>query len=106
MSRPQWVPERTDAPGIALAAVLGLASVGLVRVLPASPFFSDVLIALVLGVLPSIPGFLKSAGFLSGPKNFFDELYVYAWFVGVAVASVLYLALMRLMPARKPFAAT
>ncbi len=49
MSRPQWVPERTDALGIALAAVLGLASVGLVRVLPASPFFSDVLIALVLG---------------------------------------------------------
>ncbi len=69
-------------------------------------FNAPALIALVLGVLPNIPGFLKSAGFLSGPKNFFDELYVYAWFVGVAVASVLYLALMRLMPARKPFAAT
>ena len=49
MSRPQWVPARADAPGLALAAGLGLASVGLVRVLPASPFFSDVLIALALG---------------------------------------------------------
>lgn len=60
------------------------------------------IIALVIGVLPNIPGFLKSAGFLTGEKNFFDAIYVYAWFTGVALSSIVYLALMRAM---KPGAA-
>jgi uncharacterized integral membrane protein (TIGR00698 family) len=51
MSRPQWIPARADGPGLVLAFVLGGASLGLVRVLPPSPFVSDVLIALVLGVV-------------------------------------------------------
>ncbi len=51
MARPQWLPTRPDGPGILLAAGLGAISVGLVRVLPKSPLVSDVLIALVLGVL-------------------------------------------------------
>lgn len=53
------------------------------------------LVALGVGVLPNVPGFLKSAGFLTGEKNFFDELYVYAWFVGVALAGAVYFGLMR-----------
>jgi NCS1 family nucleobase:cation symporter-1 len=61
------------------------------------------LVALTLGVLPNVPGFLKATGFLTGEKNFFDELYVYAWFVGVAISGVAYLALMR---ASKPSGAT
>jgi NCS1 family nucleobase:cation symporter-1 len=48
--------------------------------------------ALVLGVLPNVPGFLKAAGFREGPPDFFDELYVYAWFVGFGIAFVDYLA--------------
>ncbi len=60
------------------------------------------IIALVVGVLPNVPGFLKSAGFITGEKNFFDALYVYAWFTGVALSGALYFALMRVM---KPGAA-
>lgn len=52
----------------------------------------NAVIALVVGVAPNVPGFLKSAGFTSGEKNFFDELYVYAWFVGLALAAGLYFA--------------
>ncbi|MBM4391578.1 MAG: NCS1 family nucleobase:cation symporter-1 [Deltaproteobacteria bacterium] len=48
--------------------------------------------ALVLGVLPNVPGFLKAAGLREGPPDFFDELYVYAWFVGFAIAFVDYMA--------------
>jgi nucleobase:cation symporter-1, NCS1 family len=57
--------------------------------------------ALVIGVLPNLPGFLKSTGLITGPKNLFDELYVYAWFIGVAVSSLTYLALMKFAP--RPF---
>jgi len=55
------------------------------------------LIALVLAVLPNVPGFLHAAtgantaeGFVPG---FFDELYTYAWFVGVFIAGGLYTVL-------------
>lgn len=51
MSRAQWIPTRADAPGLGLAAALGGGALALVRLLPPSPFFSDVLIALVLGAL-------------------------------------------------------
>jgi uncharacterized integral membrane protein (TIGR00698 family) len=51
VSHPQWLPSRVDAPGLALAGALGCAALVLVRILPASPFFSDVLIALVLGAV-------------------------------------------------------
>jgi NCS1 family nucleobase:cation symporter-1 len=52
------------------------------------------LIALVLGVAPNVPGFLKAAGFVHGSKNFFDAIYVYAWFTGVFIAGAVYFALM------------
>jgi NCS1 family nucleobase:cation symporter-1 len=58
--------------------------------------------ALVVGVAPNVPGFLKSThaiGWEAGvmaPKNFFDEIYVYAWFTGFLISGVLYLAGMRL----------
>ncbi len=47
--RPQWLPARADAAGLGLAATLGLGCVALARSLPASPFVSEVLLALVLG---------------------------------------------------------
>jgi NCS1 family nucleobase:cation symporter-1 len=49
------------------------------------------IVALALGVLPNIPGFLKSAGVTSGPPDAFDALYVYAWFTGFAIAGAAYL---------------
>jgi NCS1 family nucleobase:cation symporter-1 len=53
-------------------------------------------IALVVGVLPNLPGFLKAAGFVDSVPPIFDRIYVYAWFVGLAVAALVYLALMKL----------
>ncbi|MEZ4454694.1 MAG: putative sulfate exporter family transporter [Nannocystaceae bacterium] len=51
MRRPQWLPSRADAPGIALAAAIGGASTAIVRALPSSPYLSVILVALVLGAL-------------------------------------------------------
>ena len=50
------------------------------------------LVALLLGIAPNVPGFLKIAGVFSGTENIFDDLYVYAWFIGFLVAGGIYLA--------------
>lgn len=52
-------------------------------------------LALVLGVLPNVPGFLKSAGLTTREANVFDDLYVYAWFTGFLIAGAVYLVGMR-----------
>lgn len=54
------------------------------------------LIAFVLAVLPNLPGFLHQAGLIDGfpALAVFDQIYLYAWFVGFALAAVLYLGLM------------
>ena len=49
--RPQWLPSRPDAPGLVLALVIGVVSVGLAHALPPSPFVSDVMLALLIGAL-------------------------------------------------------
>lgn len=56
-----------------------------------------VLSAVVLGVLPCVPGFLAAIGALDKALVWFWllELYNYAWFVGFFVAGAVYLALMR-----------
>ena len=48
--------------------------------------------AFVLGVLPNIPGFLNAAFPAAFPDvgNVFKSIYAYAWFVGVAIAAVVY----------------
>jgi NCS1 family nucleobase:cation symporter-1 len=56
--------------------------------------------ALGIGVAPNIPGFLKVSHLIGGPPGLFDELYVYAWFTGFALASAAYYAGMRLRAAR------
>jgi NCS1 family nucleobase:cation symporter-1 len=55
------------------------------------------LLALVLGVLPCVPGFLAAIGSLDKAAvwPWLLELYNYAWFVGFFVAGAVYLALMR-----------
>ena len=54
--------------------------------------------ALVLAVLPVLPGFLRAAstpgGQIASP-NLFDRLYTYAWFITFALSFLLYLLLMR-----------
>jgi NCS1 family nucleobase:cation symporter-1 len=56
------------------------------------------MIALVLSVLPVVPGFLRAAstpgGVVPNP-GFFDALYSYAWFVTFALSGLFYFTLMR-----------
>jgi nucleobase:cation symporter-1, NCS1 family len=54
------------------------------------------IVALVVAVLPNLPGFLHVAGALDRVDPIFDEIYVYAWFVGFIIAAIVYYALMRL----------
>lgn len=53
------------------------------------------LLALVVGVAPNVPGFLAEAGFVGSVPEFFSTIYQYAWFVGLALAGVVYWASMR-----------
>ncbi len=52
------------------------------------------IIALVVGVLPNIPGFLANIGLYSG-SGFIVDLYNYAWFIGLGISSLVYYVLMR-----------
>jgi len=51
------------------------------------------IIALVIGVLPNIPGFLANVGLYSG-SGFVVNLYNYAWFIGLGISSLVYYILM------------
>ncbi len=57
-------------------------------------FNPSALLALGLGILPCVPGFLGTIGLASVP-GFWTTLYHYAWFVSFAVAFLSYWALMR-----------
>ncbi len=48
------------------------------------------LIALCLGVLPNIPGFLHAAGVVEQVPAVFDTIYTYAWFVGFSISGLVY----------------
>jgi NCS1 family nucleobase:cation symporter-1 len=50
-------------------------------------------IALVLGVLPNVPGFLRGTHVIEGDKNAFDTIYTFAWFVGFLLAGAIYFGL-------------
>lgn len=50
------------------------------------------LMALTIGILPNLPGFLHAAGILEYVPAIFDTLYSYAWFVGLFVAGAVYFA--------------
>lgn len=51
--------------------------------------------ALAIGVLPNLPGFAHAAGFVTAVPALFDVIYGYAWFVGFALAALVYLGLAR-----------
>lgn len=53
------------------------------------------MLALALGVLPNLPGFLAKIGVLSGVPAFFVAIYPYAWFSGVAISAIVYTVGMR-----------
>jgi NCS1 family nucleobase:cation symporter-1 len=51
-------------------------------------------LALLLGVLPNVPGFLVQTG-LRQDGGWLVNLYDYAWFIGLAIAGGVYWILMR-----------
>jgi NCS1 family nucleobase:cation symporter-1 len=53
-------------------------------------FNSKALIALAVGVAPNIPGFLVAAGAVKNVPPIFNDIYVYAWFVGFFLSGGLY----------------
>ncbi|KAA9327656.1 NCS1 family nucleobase:cation symporter-1 [Hymenobacter busanensis] len=59
------------------------------------------MLALVVGILPNIPGFLQAVGVLQPGTvwPWLTNLYNYAWFVGFLLSGALYVALMRPQPA-------
>jgi NCS1 family nucleobase:cation symporter-1 len=60
-------------------------------------FNGAAIIALIIGVLPNIPGFLVNIKLLSAGSvaAWIVNLYHYAWFVGFFVSGILYILLMR-----------
>jgi nucleobase:cation symporter-1, NCS1 family len=55
------------------------------------------IIALVVSILPVVPGFLRAAitpGGVVADANLFDHLYTYAWFVTFGLSAAIYLLLM------------
>jgi NCS1 family nucleobase:cation symporter-1 len=58
------------------------------------------LLALILGIAPSITGFLTAIGVVDNAPAFLVEIYNYAWFVGAFTSGILYYLLMRLRPGR------
>ncbi len=54
------------------------------------------LLALALGIAPSMAGFLTAIGAISNAPAFLVELYNYAWFVGAFTSGILYYLFMRL----------
>ncbi|UWQ56185.1 NCS1 family nucleobase:cation symporter-1 [Leisingera caerulea] len=53
--------------------------------------------ALVIGILPNLPGFLAGVGITAGTTDFFATIYTYAWFVGLFVAGAAYLVLAKIL---------
>ncbi len=62
--------------------------------------------ALFVGVIPNIPGFLKSAHVIEGAAGFFDAIYVYAWFTGFLLSGAIFYVGMKYLPAKKAMPAT
>lgn len=60
--------------------------------------------ALILGILPNLPGFLQQAfpDSFQGVPMAFRHLYAYAWFVGLGISSVVYAGLMKRARFRAP----
>lgn len=55
----------------------------------------NAIVALVIGIIPNIPGFMMTTGAVSSSAfpSFLGTLYHYAWFVGFAVSGAAYFLL-------------
>ncbi len=57
------------------------------------------IVALVLGIIPNIPGFLQAAGAVESVPAFLSTLYTYAWFVGLFISGGVHYGLTQLLGA-------
>jgi NCS1 family nucleobase:cation symporter-1 len=64
-------------------------------------FNQKAIVALLLGILPNVPGFLLTIKIISATAfpAWVSHLYNYAWFVGFLMSSVLYWLMMKKQPA-------
>jgi NCS1 family nucleobase:cation symporter-1 len=65
-------------------------------------------IALIAGVLPNLPGFLNIAfpNVFPSVPDAFKSIYTYAWFVGLAIAALVYGVMMKVGKSRRPSVAS
>ncbi|MEX3896736.1 NCS1 family nucleobase:cation symporter-1 [Paraburkholderia sp. BR10954] len=65
-------------------------------------------IALIAGVLPNLPGFLNVAfpNVFASVPDAFKSIYTYAWFVGLAIAALVYGVMMKVGRSRRPSVAS
>ncbi|MEC7241919.1 MAG: NCS1 family nucleobase:cation symporter-1 [Myxococcota bacterium] len=61
----------------------------------ANGYNSTAIVALVVGILPCMPGFLVAAGALESTAGIFEEIFRYGWFFGFFVSGIVYLMGMR-----------
>ena len=54
------------------------------------------IVALILGIAPSMPGFLTAIGVIDNAPKFIVDIFNYAWFVGAFTSGILYYLFMRL----------
>jgi NCS1 family nucleobase:cation symporter-1 len=59
------------------------------------------LLALVIGIIPNIPGFAHAAGFVDNVPAIYDTIYSYAWFVGLIIGALSYMILRNICPVKK-----
>lgn len=60
-------------------------------------FNNKAIIALLLGIIPNVPGFLVTIKVISSNAIpiWISDLYHYAWFVGFAISSITYLSIVK-----------
>lgn len=58
-------------------------------------------VALLIGVVPNVPGFLQVAGLVAEVPALFVTIYSYAWFVGFLLAGFVYWALTKMKANQK-----
>lgn len=90
-----WLLKRTvlDVPDLYRPSKPIAGYQGALSRLPA--FNGAALVALVVGVAPNVPGFLRAVHLLGDGSalSFFDTLYQYAWFIGFGLAFGCFIAL-------------
>ncbi|TNV82493.1 hypothetical protein FGO68_gene3505 [Halteria grandinella] len=55
------------------------------------PYNKKAIVALIVGIIPNIPGFIRAANGMSNGENIFDVIYPYSWFIGLFLSGFIHL---------------